>query len=467
MTLEFHQRPHSPGPPFPGPLTPAPFLEWGAEGALRPPYAILPAPWRPGPDLVARFLDKPTGDFIKLNPYPLALSAAEARGLRAAVAQRARTLQRLWKDIMLDGGRGADALGLTPYLSTIFRDEGVDFDEMRRLWAGQSPDQIRFAAGPDVMRLGPMRWVAIEDNLGRLGSMSEAHALSAAFRRLTGLPLDGFGREEDYPLAVRAFLDRVARERGLAPSSLQAAAVASNSPHSRHKTELDLENARKVDGIRAAGLEPWFFETVTAAQRAVLADGTLDALVNTDIRAWRPRAELHDAFARGVAFFEAPGVKALANKGFLPWIDDACRLFLGEEPLLPTVPSRLLTHMADVENAPDLDAMVLKRGREFGGKGIVMPEERQADPDGTMAMVRRWFDDDGALVGQQRTFPSRMPGPDGAHVVEWRPFAYALGFDDIMPALNVAARSRHAGGDPRCHVTRGALCVPVLNGGDV
>jgi uncharacterized circularly permuted ATP-grasp superfamily protein len=148
-------------------------------------------------------------------------------------------------------------------------------------------------------------------------------------------------------------------------------------------------------------------------------------------------ALLEPAAAGRVAVVNAPGSGVGDDKLVHGHVDELIRFYLGEEPLLPSVPSRAV--------GPDdaLDDLVVKPRGEMGGEGVVI--WRDADEE-TRGRVRAAIaSEPGGWIGQElvplSVHPTVVDGRLEPRHVDLRP--YALLTDGGVRALP-AATSRVA-----------------------
>ena len=94
---------------------------------------------------------------------------------------------------------------------------------------------------------------------------------------------------------------------------------------------------------------------------------------------------LLEAYRRGnVTLANAPGTGVADDKSVYAYVPDLIRYYLGEEPVLANVPTRLCRRADDLEYTLDnLDRLVVKRVGESGGYGMLVgphatPAEREA-----------------------------------------------------------------------------------------
>jgi len=133
-------------------------------------------------------------------------------------------------------------------------------------------------------------------------------------------------------------------------------------------------------------------------------------------------------------------------------VESSPHLYLGEQPLLPSVPSRLVTGDDD-----ELDDLVVKPRGEMGGEGVVV--WRDAD-DETRERVRREIAaEPGGWIGQQlirlSVHPTVVDGRLEPRHVDLRPFAL---LSDAGVRVLPAATTRVA-------LERGSLVVNSAQGG--
>ena len=147
---------------------------------------------------------------------------------------------------------------------------------------------------------------------------------------------------------------------------------------------------------------------------------------------------LIDAWRRGnVAIANAPGTGVADDKAIYPYVPEMIRYFLGEEPVLPNVPTFDLTDAAQRQHVVNnLDGMVLKPVDASGGYGILFGShlsaaERAAAADALEAAPRHW-------LAQQEVTLSRAAclDADGSlepRCVDLRPFVVLDEQPWVMP----------------------------------
>jgi uncharacterized circularly permuted ATP-grasp superfamily protein len=119
----------------------------------------------------------------------------------------------------------------------------------------------------------------------------------------------------------------------------------------------------------------------------------------------------------------APGSGIADDKLVHAHVDELVRLYLDQEPLLPSIPSRPL--------GPDdeLDELVVKPRGEMGGEGVVI--WRDADEETRERVRKQIAAEPGALIGQERVelsvHPTAVDGGLEPRHVDLRPYALLSG----------------------------------------
>jgi len=414
-----------------------------ADGRPRAAYAAFLRrcgvdPLAPSGAALAALEGAPFGDRLRIFPVPLVIPEREyGEVLAGGVRQRARALQDFFADMVLGAQRILSPDGPLPAreVRAVWDDEGLGLHELRRVWKGKTRAQIRFVYGPDLARLPDGDWVVSEDNAGRVGGMADAGPALARLLAATGATdaAPGAG-SDDLEAAIRLFLD----EAGVTPGGGGAAALgvredAEAGPPWR-------ENARKLEAAARAGL-PAYGAGRLAEVRALFRAGRLRALVNFDVRTWKPKAELLDEVfgAAGVELFEGPGVKMVCSKGFLPFVEDMIRFYLKEEPILRTQPTRLMT---DARLPDDWRNWVVKKAASDSSRDVHILRALSESRRGELApVVKRWIEEERRAVVLQKVYsPSflRRPGrPPRAFLIELRPIAYVYGDGKVRAWRNM------------------------------
>jgi uncharacterized circularly permuted ATP-grasp superfamily protein len=171
------------------------------------------------------------------------------------------------------------------------------------------------------------------------------------------------------------------------------------------------------------------------------------------MRAWK---------AGNVGIANAPGAGVADDKVVYAWVPDLIRYFLGEEPLIPNVPT-YRTMYADerqfvIQNIGDL---VVKPANESGGYGLVIGNRATREQlDDAVAAIeadpRNWV---AQPILELSTMPTLVPDGAGGHAVEPRHV-------DLRPFVLTGATSYVTpGGLTRVALPKGSLVVNSSQGG--
>jgi len=171
------------------------------------------------------------------------------------------------------------------------------------------------------------------------------------------------------------------------------------------------------------------------------------------MRAWK---------AGKVAIANAPGSGVADDKVVYAWVPDLIRYYLGEEPLIPNVPTYRCMYDDErrfvIDNIGDL---VLKPANESGGYGIVIGNRATAaELDAAVAAVeadpRNWV---AQPILALSTVPTLVPSDGGGHAIEPRHV-------DLRPFVLTGATSYVTpGGLTRVALPKDSLIVNSSQGG--
>ncbi|MEL6107212.1 MAG: circularly permuted type 2 ATP-grasp protein [Planctomycetota bacterium] len=171
-------------------------------------------------------------------------------------------------------------------------------------------------------------------------------------------------------------------------------------------------------------------------------------------------AGLMDAYKAGnVSLANAPGTGVADDKVVYAYVPEMIRFYLGEEPILPNVPTYLCQRDEDRQYVLDhLDELVVKAAGMSGGYGILIgpnasPKEREEFAKQIQADPRNW-------IAQPTLRLSRMPtmideSLEGRHV-DLRPYILCSRPNDVWVL---------PGGLTRVALRKGSLVVNSSQGG--
>ena len=167
---------------------------------------------------------------------------------------------------------------------------------------------------------------------------------------------------------------------------------------------------------------------------------------------------LMEAYKLGnVSLVNAPGTGVADDKSVYAYVPDMVRYYLGEEPLLANVETRLCRRPDDLEYTLDnLQDLVVKRVGESGGYGMLIGPHSTADEREEYA--RQILDDPADFISQPVLALSRSPclidGQFEPRHVDLRPFVLHGRETRIVP-----------GAFCRVALRRGSLVVNSSQGG--
>ena len=387
-----------------------------ADGSPRPHYEeLLEALQEPGP--VARELTRllrARGISHPGDPVPRVLTAAEWSELETGIAQRLRALEALVADVYGDG-RVFDA----GVLSRADVESSTHYEPAMR---GARPARWITYAGLDVVRCPDGRFRVIEDQVRMPSGVAYAAAMRSGLRELlaTAPP------QADTSLGFRDLAQalRAAAPPGVEDPGVVILTEGTSAPtfweHERLAAELRAPLVQLSDLEHRNGrLMAWLDGRAYVVDVVYLRTGD-DRFTGPDGSPTPVGAALLGPCSDGtLACVNAPGAGVADDKLVHASVDELIRFYLGQEPLLPSVPSHRL--------GPDvpLDDLVVKPRGEMGGEGVVI--WRDADGN-TRARVRAALERHPAgFIGQElvslSVHPTACDGRLEPRHVDLRPYA--------------------------------------------
>lgn len=391
---------------------------------------------------------------------PRMIPGAEWDLVSAGLAQRLRAINMFIDDlyndqrVIADGVFPADLLAA----SVNFRPQCRGVRPKFGVWAHIS--------GTDLVRDGDGQMYVLEDNLRVPSGVSYVienrgvtkRAFAELFERQRIRPVDGYTDELNRLLV------------SLAPDGVDDPTLAVltpgifNSAYFEHSFLAERMGAELVEGadLVVGDDDCVYMKTITGLERVHVIYRRIDDLFldpevfNPDsmlgvpglMRAWK---------AGNVGLANAPGAGVADDKVVYAWVPDLIRYYLGEEPLIPNVPT--YRTMYDDERRYVIDhigELVLKPANESGGYGIVIGN--QASPAELDAAVAAIEADPRNWVAQPILALSTVPtlvdeGVEPRHV-DLRPFVLTGEQSYVTP-----------GGLTRVALTKGSLIVNSSQGG--
>ncbi len=398
-----------------------------------------------------------------MDIVPRIIEAAEWRRTELGLSQRLRALNRFihdiyhQQDIIRDGVFPADLLAD----SVNFRPQCTGVNPAFGVWA--------HICGSDLVRDDKGVLHVLEDNLRVPSGVSylmqnrliSKRAFADLFREQSILPVD------DYPDRLRRLLFSLAPERSAMARQTGVVLLTPGIYNSAYFEHTFLAQRMGIPLVEGADLfvdrdDRVWMRTIAGPQPVDVIYRRIDDLY-LDPEVFNPDSTLGvpglmRAWQSGtVAIANAPGAGVADDKVVYAWVPDMIRYYLGEEPLLPNVPT-YRCHYPD-ELAYVLDhahELVLKPANESGGYGITIGD--RATPAQLAAAIKAVRQDPRNWVAQPilslSTAPTLSNGELAPRHIDLRPFV-----------LSGESTYVTTGGLTRVALVEGSLIVNSSQGG--
>ena len=391
---------------------------------------------------------------------PRVIAADEWRGIERGLVQRLTAINRFIDDvyheqrIIADGVFPADLLEH----SVNFRPECRGASPRFGVWAHIS--------GSDLVRDADGTMYVLEDNLRVPSGVSyvlENRAISKRvfadiYAQQSILPVDSYTDE------LNRMLVSIAPEGVAAPNIVVLTPGIYNSAYFEHSFLAQRLGASLVEGVDlvVGDDDCVYMRTIGGRERVHViyrrvddifldpevfrADSTLG--VPGLMRAWS---------AGNVAIANAPGTGVADDKVVYAWVPDMIRYYLGEEPLLPNVPTYRCVYADERQYVVDhIEELVVKPANESGGYGLLIGDRAtRSELDAHIALIeadpRNWV---AQPILSLSTVPTLCDGEIEPRHVDLRPFI-----------LSGATNYVTAGGLTRVALRKGSLVVNSSQGG--
>jgi uncharacterized circularly permuted ATP-grasp superfamily protein len=378
-----------------------------------------------------------------VDPVPRVIAAGEWETLERGLAQRVIALNRFLAD-----GYGARDIVAAGVMEERVIETAERYEPALR--GSRAPGGVWIGvAGLDVVRDPSGELLVLEDNVTTPSGIGYAVAAREAVLAALEPPQRPRPLDEAAEL-LRGALHAVARVGQ--PRCVVLTDGPGNSAHWEHRWAAEQlgialveprDLALRGDRLHHGG------RPVDVVYRRTDADA-LDTDVGRLLRPALGTLGLVNAFGSGLA----------DDKLVHAYVEDMVRFYLGEEPLLRSVPTYDLARPEHRERALDEAAELVFKPRDgYGGAGVVIGPH--ADPEAVEEIRRRVRADPGAYVAQPLVPLSRHPtvidGVLAPRHVDLRPFVFTAGPDAarVLP-----------GGLTRVAFDEGALVVnSTQNGG--
>jgi uncharacterized circularly permuted ATP-grasp superfamily protein len=396
---------------------------------------------------------------LPFDLVPRIIAASEWNRLERGLKQRIQALNLFIDDIY--HGQKIVKNGVVPLeiiaSSKGFRPQCVGWNPPRGIWC--------HITGTDLVRHKDGQIYVLEDNLrcpsGVSYVLENRHLMKSLFPEV--FAACRIRPVSNYPLHLRDMLEYLAPEGSTSPRVVLLTPGVYNSAYFEHSflaQQMGVELVEGRDLVVSDGFV-WMrttkgFEQVDVIYRRI-DDDFLDPLT------FRPDSVLGvpglmDVYQAGnVALANAPGAGVADDKVVYAYVPKIVKYYLGEEPLLPNVPSYICSHEKDLKHVlENLETLVVKAANESGGYGMLVgPHSTQEQRSEFAARLRA---DPRNYIAQPTLALSRVPTIVGDHLegrhVDLRPYILYGKEIFVLP-----------GGLTRVALKKGSLVVNSSQGG--
>jgi uncharacterized circularly permuted ATP-grasp superfamily protein len=330
---------------------------------------------------------------------PRIIDATEWRSVERGLVQRLTALNMFIDDLYNDQHVIADGVFPAALLaeSVNFRPQCIGVRPRHGVWA--------HICGSDLVRDADGTMYVLEDNL-RVPSgvsyvlenrMLSKRAFADLFSRQSILPVDAYTDE------LLRMLTSIAPDGITDPNVVVLTPGIFNSAYFEHSFLAQRMGATLVEGADLVVLadDCVYMRTIGGLERVDVVYRRIDDLF-CDPEVFRPDSELGvpgllRAWRAGnVGIANAPGAGVADDKVVYAWVPDLIRYYLGEEPLLPNVPTfRCLYDDERAHVLANLRELVVKPANESGGYGLTIgnratDDELRACAEAIEADPRNW-----------------------------------------------------------------------------
>jgi len=391
---------------------------------------------------------------------PRVIGADEWRRTEAGLKQRLRALNLFIDDLYHDQRVVADGVFPAELLehSVNFRPQCRGVSPKHGVWA--------HICGSDLVRDADGTMYVLEDNLRVPSGVSyvlenraiSKRAFADLFAQQSILPVDGYTDE------LKRMLASLAPDGVDDPTVVVLTPGIYNSAYFEHSFLAQRMGAALVEGadLVVGDDDCVYMRTIGGRERVDVIYRRIDDMF-LDPEAFRPDSALGvpglmRAWRAGnVGIANAPGAGVADDKMVYAWVPDLIRYYLGEEPLLPNVPTYRCLYDDERRYVIDhIEELVVKPANESGGYGLLIGDRAShSEIDDTIAAIeadpRNWV---AQPILQLSTAPTLCDGELEPRHVDLRPFILSGSHQYVT-----------AGGLTRVALRRGSLVVNSSQGG--
>lgn len=325
---------------------------------------------------------------------PRVITKTEWNGIERGLKQRVRALnlfiddlyhkQKIIKDGILPAELIAD--------SENFREQCVGVRPPGGVWA--------HICGSDLVRDHDGTVYVLEDNLRVPSGVSYMLENRAVMKRIFPELFDHYSIEpvDDYPTQLHECLASMSPRAQAFPEIVVLTPGIYNSAYFEHSYLAQQMGAELVEGtdLVVGDDDCVYMRTVQGLARVDVIYRRIDDLF-LDPQAFRPDSVLGvpgllRAWTKGtVALVNAPGAGVADDKVIYAFVPKAIKYYLGEEPLIPNVPTYLCIDKKERDHVlANLDKLVVKAANESGGYGMLVgPQASQAERKKFARLIRK------------------------------------------------------------------------------
>ena len=391
---------------------------------------------------------------------PRVIDAAEWRGVEAGLIQRLNALNRFIDDLYNEQQVVADGVFPAELLENAanFRPECRGVRPAHGVWAHIS--------GSDLVRDGDGTFYVLEDNLRVPSGVSyllenrlvSKRAFSDLFAHQSIQPVD------DYPDELSSLLASLAPEGVVDPTVAVLTPGIYNSAYFEHSFLAHRMGVALVEGrdLFVGPDDQCYMRTIAGPKPVHVIYRRVDDMF-LDPEVFEPTSQLGvpglmRAWRSGkLAIANAPGAGVADDKVVYAWVPDLIRYYLGEEPILPNVPTYRCLYEGERRHVLDnLRELVIKPANESGGYGLVIGDRASDEELAAVAAAveedpRRWV---AQPILSLSVTPTLCDGEVESRHVDLRPFI-------LTGRTSYVTR----GGLTRVAMRKGSLVVNSSQGG--
>lgn len=396
---------------------------------------------------------------LPFDLIPRLVTAKEWAWIERGLQQRIKALNLFLDDIYY--GQRIVKDGIIPEELILsakgFRKECVGLAPPRGVWC--------HVTGTDLVRDGDGQIYVLEDNLRVPSGVSYVLQNRAVLKRTFPRVFRGLGVRpvSDYPGRLRAMLEDVAPDGRGPPQVAVLTPGQFNSAYFEHSFLAQQMGVQLVEGRDLTVEDGTVFMRTTAGLERVhviyrrIDDDFLDPEVfRADSMLGVPG--LMEAYQRDrVTLVNAPGTGVADDKVIYAYVPKMIRFYLGEDAIIPNVPTYLCWDKQQMEHVLDhIESMVVKPANESGGYGMLIgPHASASEHEEFRQRIRS---DGRNYIAQATLSLSRVPTLiedqlEGRHV-DLRPFILYGRKIYVLP-----------GGLTRVALREGSLVVNSSQGG--